>query len=100
MPPGEYCILSGRVRNLDLTEVATGLLRVTIDGRPVDIQVVRNLRPGEAKSFVTSISRPPADGRGQGREAFLAFYDISRPTPVLLVAKKIVIVQAEKAANK
>jgi hypothetical protein len=100
MPPGEYCILSGRVRNLDQTEVATGLLRVTVDGGPIDVQVVRNLRPGEARFFVTSLFRPRADGRGQPHEAFLAFYDISKPTPVLLVAKKVVIVQAEEAIEE
>ncbi|MDH4197045.1 MAG: PKD domain-containing protein, partial [Candidatus Aminicenantes bacterium] len=100
MPPGEYCVLSGRVRNLDQAEVTTGLLRVTVDGGPVDIQVVRGLRPGEVRPFVTSIFRPRAAGRGRPREAFLAFYDISTPIPVLLVAKKIVIVQAEEAANE
>jgi len=100
MPPGEHCVLSGRVRNLDQAEVATGLLRLTVDGRPADIQVVRGLRPGEVRPFVTSIFRPRSYAGGQSREVFLAFYDISGPTPVLLVAKKIVIVPAEEAKDR
>jgi PKD repeat protein len=100
MPPDDYCILSGRVRNLDLTEVATGLLRVTVGGGPVDVQVVRGLRPGEMRPFLTSIFRPQVGSGEQAREAFLAFYDISRPTPVLLVAKKVVIVQAGRGEDK
>jgi hypothetical protein len=91
VPSGGYGLLQGRLRNESRSAISTGLLRVTVDGRISDLQVVRNIGPGETRSFLTSIYQPQArDGNGP-RSVFISFYDLSARPPLLLVARKMTI---------
>ncbi|MCJ7612828.1 MAG: PKD domain-containing protein [Candidatus Aminicenantes bacterium] len=91
IPPGGYGLLQGGVRNESRTIVAAGLLRVTVDGRVSDLQIMRNIGPGETRSFLTSIFQPQATDGKMPRTVFVSFYDLSTKPPLLLVARKMTI---------
>jgi len=91
IPPGGYGLLRGGIRNESRTIVAAGLLRVTVDGRVTDLQIMRNIGPGETRSFLTSIFQPRAGNGMMPRTVFISFYDLSLKPPLLLVARKIIV---------
>jgi hypothetical protein len=91
IPLGGYGLLQGRLRNESRSVISAGLLRVTVDGRVSDLQIVRNIGPGETRSFLTSIFQPPATDGKISRPVFISFYDLSAKPPLLLVARKITI---------
>jgi len=89
VPVGGYGLFKGQLRNESRSTVALGLLRVTIDGRVSDLQVVRNIGPGETRTFLTSVFRQSAK-EGKTRETiFVSFYDLSTKPPLLLVARRM-----------
>ena len=91
IPPGGYGLLQGQLRNESRSVISAGLLRVTVDGRVSDLQIVRNIGPGETRSFLTSIFQPQATDGKMPRTVFLSFYDLSLKPPLLLVARKMTI---------
>jgi hypothetical protein len=91
IPPGGYGLLQGRMKNESRSMISAGLLRVTVDGRVSDLQIMRNIGPGETRSFLTSIFQPQATDGKMPRTVFLSFYDLSTKPPLLLVARKMTI---------
>ncbi len=89
IPPGGYGLFKGQLRNESRSLIAVGLLRVSLGSRISDLQIVRNIGPGETRPFLTSIFQPLATGEKKPRTAFISFYDLSSKPPLLLVAKKI-----------
>jgi len=89
IPAGGYGLFKGQLRNESRTNVALGLLRITVDGRVGDLQLFRNIGPGEARAFLTSVFRPPAGEGKQPMTVLVSFYDLSATPPLLLVARKL-----------
>jgi hypothetical protein len=89
LPSGGYGLLKGQLRNESRSPIAVGLLRVSRGTRVSDLQIVRNIGPGETRTFLTSIYQPPATDEKRPQTAFISFYDLSSKPPLLLVAKKI-----------
>lgn len=87
-PTGAYFILNGSVTYAQGVPLKFGLLRVHLDQELVDLQILRDLRPGETRSFKTSIFNPSPEAR----TIYLTLYDITDPNaPKLLYLKKIAI---------
>jgi hypothetical protein len=89
VPAGGYGLFKGQLKNESRTKVALGLLRVTIEGRVSDLQLVRAIGPGETRAFLTSVFRPLAEEGKNPGTVLVSFYDLSATPPLLLVARKL-----------
>lgn len=88
IPTGAYFILNGSVTYAQGTPLKFGLLRVHLGEELVDLQILRDLRPGETRAFTTSIRNPSPESR----TIYLTLYDIGDSNaPKLLYLKKMAI---------
>jgi len=55
LAPEKHYILSGTIQNFSEEEVPSGILEVSLADKIVDQQMVKKLKPGENRSFETSI---------------------------------------------
>jgi PKD repeat protein len=88
-PSGSYAILRGNIQSRNITPVPWALLRLHIGSELVDQQLVKNLRPGEKREFVTSIFNPSPDPK----ILYITFYDITKEPPSLLFFRKLILQQ-------
>jgi len=88
-PSGNYAILSGNIQSRDIASVPWALLRIHVGSELVDQQLVKNLKPGEKREFVTSIFNPSPDPKF----LYITFYDITKEPPALLFFRKLTLQQ-------
>ena len=88
-PSGSYAILSGNIQSRDIAPVRWALLRIHLGSELVDQQLVKNLKPGEKREFVTSIYNPSPDPK----TLYITFYDITKEPPALLFFRKLILQQ-------
>jgi PKD repeat protein len=87
-PPGAPFLVKGAIRNEGGNPVLFGLLRVFLNEELVDQKLIRDLRPGEERAFVSSVPYPAAERR----RLVLVLYDISRkPAPILYYRETAVV---------
>ncbi len=85
IPKNNYLLLKGLISNTSNNSVPMALLRIYLDNKLVDQQLVSRLRPLEERNFETSIFYPESGAK----TVFVALYNISDKTPHLLFLKKI-----------
>ena len=88
-PSGSYAILSGNIQSRYIAPVPWALLRIHLGSELVDQQLVKNLKPGEKREFITSIYNPSPDPK----TLYITFYDITKDPPALLFFRKLILQQ-------
>jgi PKD repeat protein len=88
-PSGSYAIFRGNIQSRNITPVPWALFRIHVGSELVDQQLVKNLRPGEKREFVTSIFNPSPDPK----MLYITFYDITKEPPSLLFFRKLILQQ-------
>lgn len=88
-PSGSYAILSGNIQSRNTIPIPWALLRIHVGSELVDQQLIKNLRPGEKREFVTSIFNPSPDLK----ILYITCYDITKEPPALLVFRKLTLQQ-------
>ncbi len=86
-PAGEYLLLQGAVINQSSSLIPHLLLRVFLGEKLIDQRIIKELKPDEKRPFESSVYNPDSEAKS----VYLAVYDISEKTGLLLFIKEIKI---------
>ncbi len=92
LPDDQQVILNGVLTWSEDRTLSSALLRFHLDDRLLDQQLLRELKPGEKRTFTTSL---PKTGP-ETASLYITLYDISRAdSPVLLFLQRIKVAAAD-----
>lgn len=94
-PAEGYFILNGSIKSKNDTPISFALLRVYLEKKLVDQQVIKDLKSNEEREFLTSIYNPSESPK----RVYITLYNISAHPASLIFIKRINIVP-QKMENK